>query len=113
MNNFNTTEYIRASWYIQQQQVTTYQPNNTLYCVMQTLNSSGRTVPFFNGPVLDVYNYGNFYRVNGEQQNTMNFTLCARQFNQSMPSELLNAPCLTTKLLCWSILGVSCWSNIK
>lgn len=94
MNNFNTTEYIRASWYIQQQQVTTYQPNNTLYCVMQTLNSSGRTVPFFNGPVLDVYNYGNFDRVNGEQQNTMNFTLCARQFNQSVPSELLNAPCL-------------------
>jgi hypothetical protein len=94
MSNFNTTEYIRTSWYIQQQQVTTYQPNNTFFCVMQTLNSSSRTVPFFNGPVLDVYNYGNFDSVNGEQQNTMNFTLCARQFNQSMTSELLNAPCL-------------------
>ena len=84
MTYFNTTEYIRSSWYIQQQQITTYQPNNTLYCVMQTLNSSSRTVPFFSGAVLDVYNYGNFGSVNGEQQNKMNFTLCARQFNQSI-----------------------------
>ena len=30
MSNFNTSEYIRSTWYIQQQQITGYQPNNTL-----------------------------------------------------------------------------------
>ena len=93
MIHFNTTEYIRSSWYVQQQQVNGYQSNNTLYCVMQTLDATNRTVPFYSGNVLSVYNYANIDRVNGDQQNSMNFTLCARQFNQSMPSELLNAPC--------------------
>ena len=68
MNNFNTTEYIRQSWYIQQQQITGYQPNNTLYCVAQTLNTTYRTVPFFNGSVLSVYNYGNINSVNGPRK---------------------------------------------
>jgi apolipoprotein D and lipocalin family protein len=94
MIHFNTTEYIRSSWYVQQQQVNGYQSNNTLYCVIQTLDATNRTVPFYSGNVLAVYNYANIDRVNGEQQNSMNFTLCARQFNQSMPSELLNAPCI-------------------
>ena len=31
MSDLNTTEYIRASWYIQEQQITTYQPENTLF----------------------------------------------------------------------------------
>ena len=93
MIHFNTTEYIRSSWYVQQQQVNGYQSNNTLYCVMQTLDTTNRTVPFYSGNVLAVYNYANIDRVNGDQQNSMNFTLCARQFNQSMPSQLLNGPC--------------------
>ena len=59
MSNLNTTEYIRASWYIQEQQITTYQPENTLYCVTQTLNRTNRTVPLFTGPVIEVFNYAN------------------------------------------------------
>ena len=47
MLNFNTTEYIRNFWYIQQQQITGYQPNNTLYCVTQTLEPSTELYHFF------------------------------------------------------------------
>ena len=43
---FNTTEYTRHTWFIQQQQITGYQPRNALYCVAQTLNQSKRRVPF-------------------------------------------------------------------
>lgn len=99
MNNFNTTEYIRQSWYIQQQQITGYQPNNTLYCVAQTLNTTNRTVPFFNGSVLSVYNYGNINSVNGPTENKNNFTLCARQTNASLPSSIINAPCFLPNIL--------------
>ena len=93
MSNFNTTEYIRATWYIQQQQITGYQPNNTLYCVAQTLDKTTNTVPFFHGDVLSVYNYANVDRVNGAPLNANNFTLCARQPNKSLPSDILNGPC--------------------
>ena len=93
MPNFNTTEYIRTTWYIQQQQITGYQPNNTLYCVAQTLDKTTNTVPFFSGDVLSVYNYATVDKVNGEPLNANNFTLCARQPNVSLPSEILNGPC--------------------
>ncbi|GAI96650.1 unnamed protein product, partial [marine sediment metagenome] len=74
MSNFNTTEYIRSTWYIQQQQVTGYQPENTLYCVAQTLNQTTDTVPFFSGPVISVFNYANVDNVNGQSLNMNNFT---------------------------------------
>jgi hypothetical protein len=93
MINLNTTEYIRASWYIQEQQITTYQPENTLYCVTQTLNRTNRTVPLFTGPVIEVFNYGNVDNANGRQENENNFTLCARQVNSSNPGMILNGPC--------------------
>ncbi len=95
MEDFNTSEYIRASWYIQQQQITGYQPKETLFCVAQTLNNSHKIVPFFRGNILDVYNYGNIEKVNGIQENKKNITLCARQVNSSLPSKILNGPVLT------------------
>jgi len=98
MKNFNTSEYIRSTWYIQQQQVTGYQPENALYCVAQTLNETSEHVPFFSGPVLAVYNYANMNEVNGESQNKNNFTLCARQANNTMPSDILNGPCFLPNL---------------
>ena len=52
IEKFNTTEYIRSTWYIQQQQITGYQPEDTLYCVAQTLNETHTHVPFYNGYVL-------------------------------------------------------------
>lgn len=93
MADFNTTEYIRGTWYIQQQQITGYQPEESLYCVAQTLDLTNKTVPFYHGTVLSVYNYGNLYHVNGKQENEKNVTLCARQVNESDPARLLNAPC--------------------
>ena len=98
MSNFNTSAYIRSTWYIQQQQITSYQPNNTLNCVAQTLNISSTSVPFFNGPVLSVYNYANVDRPNGDSLNKNNFTLCGRQVNESRPSQILNGPCFLPNL---------------
>ena len=98
MSNFNTTEYIRSTWYVQEQQINGYQTNNTLNCVAQTLNESAHHVPFFNGPVLSVYNYANADHVNGDPLNKNNFTLCARQINASLPSQILNGPCLLPNL---------------
>ena len=93
MKNFNTSEYIRSTWYIQQQQITGYQPRESLYCVAQTLNLTERTVPFFSGRVISVYNYGRLNSVNGTRENANNFTLCARQLNDSDPARIINAPC--------------------
>ena len=93
MSNFNTTEYIRSTWYVQEQQINGYQTNNTLNCVAQTLNQSSYHVPFFSGAVLDVYNYAEYDHPNGTPLNPDNFTLCARQVNSSLPSEIVNAPC--------------------
>tara|TARA_B100000963_G_C22573836_1_gene647408 strand:- start:182 stop:841 length:660 start_codon:yes stop_codon:yes gene_type:complete len=99
MENFNTTEYIRATWYIQQQQITGYQPRNSLYCVAQTLNLTNKTVPFFDGSVISVFNYGRLDGVNGTLENPKNFTLCARQINQSDPARIINAPCFLPNFL--------------
>lgn len=93
MSEFNTSEYIRSTWFVQEQQINGYQANNTLYCVAQTLNESSTYVPFFGGPVLSVYNYANIDNVNGAPMNKDNFTLCARQVNSSRPSQILNGPC--------------------
>jgi hypothetical protein len=99
MKNFNTSEYIRSTWYIQQQQITGYQQANTLYCVAQTLEATNKTVPFFNGDVLLVYNYANLDMVNGPNQNAGNFTLCARQPDKNDPARILNAPCFLPNIL--------------
>lgn len=34
--DLNLTEYTRATWYIQQQQVTDYLPENSFYCTVAT-----------------------------------------------------------------------------
>lgn len=93
MKNLNTSEYIRSTWYIQKQQITGYQPANSLYCVAQTLNVSKRTVPFYSGNVIDVYNYGRLNGINGTSENSNNFTLCARQVNKNNTGEFLNGLC--------------------
>ena len=49
----NLTEYMRASWYIQQQQVNGYQKIEDLYCVTADykLNYS-KNVPFYKNQVI-------------------------------------------------------------
>ena len=46
----------------------------------------------FNGTVLSVYNYANWDRVNGDNLNKNNFTLCARVPNANETSKLIVAP---------------------
>lgn len=89
----NLTEYIRHSWYIQQQQVNGYQSLDDLYCVTATYNKDNNShVPFFKGNVISVYNYGNYKKVNGESMGS-GMVLCARQRNESQPEKLIVAPC--------------------
>ena len=90
----NLTEYIRASWYIQEQQLTSYQRLRDLYCVTATYNVDQRSkVPFFHGQVISVYNYANRDGINGPNENNNQTVLCARVTNSSAPEKLVVAPC--------------------
>ena len=95
----NLTEYMRASWFIQQQQLTSYQRLRDLYCVTATYNMDeyGK-VPFFQGQVISVYNYANRDQVNGVNQNNNRTVLCARIKETCHPEKLLVAPCFLPNL---------------
>ena len=99
VKNLNVTEYIRKEWYIQKQQVTPYLPKNENYCVKAKYTLSNKKVPFFNGEVLNVYNYANIDKVNGNNANKNNNTLCARIPNSNLQSKLLVGPCFLPNLL--------------
>lgn len=99
--DLNITEWIRSSWFIQEQQVTGYQKVNDLFCVSATYDDQeGSRVPFFGGKVLSVFNYANKGKVNGEATNKDNATiLCARQPDEKVASKLLVAPCFLPNVL--------------
>merc|ERR1719409_1085422 len=87
--NVNQTEFVRATWYIQQQQLTGYQPADQLYCVTATYNTGeGSKVPFFGGKVITVHNYANNQSV-----------LCARQPDANDAAKLEVAPCFLPNFL--------------
>ena len=44
--NFSLNEWVRKTWYIQEQQIVDYQPLSSFYCVAATYNLEGATVPF-------------------------------------------------------------------
>ena len=70
------------------------QPLESLYCVTATYElDKHRTVPFFGGTVVTVYNQANKGEVNGPLQNGKNMTLCGRAINTEDPSKLGVAPC--------------------
>ena len=105
----NLTEYFRASWYVQQQQVNGYQSLDELYCVVATYDLNNHThVPFFSGDVVSVFNYANSGRVNGPPMGYIrpgtngsfsNMTsLCGRVYNRSQPERLAVAPCFLPNL---------------
>ena len=56
VSNFDLSEFVRATWYIQKQQPNSYQPVNNLNCVSATYNLQGASVRFYRGPVVSVYN---------------------------------------------------------
>lgn len=95
---FDLTEWVRKTWYIQAQQVTGYQPKSALHCVAATYNLEGKSVPFFGGSVASVYNYANLEKVNGANQNPENTILCARSNDDDDTSRLAVAPCFLPNL---------------
>lgn len=105
---FNLTEWVRKTWYIQEQQVVDYQPLSSFFCVAATYNNEGKSVPFFDGTVVTVYNYANKDKVNGALQNANNMTLCARAVNKTDASKLTVAPCFLPNLLAgpYWVLGI-------
>ena len=59
LGTLNLTEFTKHTWHIQQQQITGYQPLDSLYCVTATYypdedpaTGKRRTVPFFSGEVI-------------------------------------------------------------
>lgn len=92
--NIDLDEFTRATWYIQKQQETGYQPKENLNCVAATYDVTGTTVPFFSGTVLDVHNYANKKEVNGELSVPDKDTiLCGRVPNEDDRARLSVAPC--------------------
>lgn len=63
LETLDLVEYARATWYIQEQQVTKYQKKGELNCVLATYDADqsikSLVVPFFDGPVIGIYNYAN------------------------------------------------------
>eukprot|EP00615_Pteridomonas_danica_P010859 CAMPEP_0114360362 /NCGR_PEP_ID=MMETSP0101-20121206/23803_1 /TAXON_ID=38822 ORGANISM="Pteridomonas danica, Strain PT" /NCGR_SAMPLE_ID=MMETSP0101 /ASSEMBLY_ACC=CAM_ASM_000211 /LENGTH=343 /DNA_ID=CAMNT_0001504553 /DNA_START=43 /DNA_END=1071 /DNA_ORIENTATION=- len=96
IDNLDLNEFTRATWYIRQQQVTRYQTNEDLYCVLATYDATGEfgnvSVPNFDGPTIGVHNYENLDAVNGHAQGNGS-VLCARELDVNKPSELTVAPC--------------------
>merc|ERR1719240_1481494 len=93
-NRLNLTEFTAHTWFIQEQQLTGYQPVESLFCVTATYDlNEARRVPFFGGKVISVHNYANYGGVNGPNQNKNNMTLCGRATNSEDTSKLSVAPC--------------------
>jgi len=91
--DFNITEFVRATWYVQEQQANAYQQESDLYCVAATYNEEGKKVPFFKRPAITVYNYANKDKVNGALSNPKKRVLCGRQPDKDEPAKLSVAPC--------------------
>ena len=106
----NITEYLRATWYSQQQQLTSYQPASELFCVSATYNDEpDRTVPFFDGFVASTYNYATKQNVSGEPANTKDgMVLCARQQDPKVQGGLSVAPCFLPNVFTgpYDVVGV-------
>ena len=93
VSNFNLTEYIDKTWYIQLQQPTPYLPENVNYCVTARYNIINKKILFYDGVVIGVHNNARSNHVNGTELNKYNTTLCARIPDKNVMSKLLVAPC--------------------
>ena len=98
--SFNLTEWVRASWFIQEQQLNDFQGPEDLFCVLATYELEGREVPLFDGLVVSVYNYANVGEVNGPGSDPDMEPLCARLIDPARPSDsIINAPCFLPNAL--------------
>ena len=92
MKDLNLTEYGRATWYIQEQQINGYQNASCLFCTLATYVNDGKHVPFFKGTVLGVHNFENVGGINQNIEGPQ-IELCARVKDASVPGALAVAPC--------------------
>jgi lipocalin len=87
--NFDIDEYISKTWYVQKQQVNSYQKERDLFCVTATYEDEGRRQWFRKA--ITVRNYANRDEVNNGSDGAV---LCAtRKRPDSAPAELAVAPC--------------------
>ena len=102
VDHVDIEEFTKHTWYSQMQQETKYQTRESFHCVTATYNlERNRTVPFFDGTVLSVYNYANYDKVNGPPMNTKDGqVLCARQPKPKYPGKLLVGFCYFPNNIC-------------
>ena len=89
VSELDLAEYIRASWYAQQQQLVGSQSESDLNCVAATYELEDRKVPGFDGPVVTAYNHARRDSFLGPRTNV---TLCARAAFDTL-SKMSVAPC--------------------
>lgn len=96
--DFDIDEWTRATWYVQEQQVNSYQPAEDLFCVTATYNLEGASVPFFSGTVISVYNRAtkdDYVDDRGPKCGR----LCGRVQDANAGSTLSVAPCFLPNIL--------------
>lgn len=88
--NFELEKYVEKTWYVQRQQINTYQPANDFFCVTATYDMEGKTS--WGKKAVTVRNVADTNAVNngrGPQRN-----LCATRKNpDTAPGKLTVAPC--------------------
>jgi lipocalin len=87
VDNFDLSAFIAKSWYVQRQQVNTYQPPDRLFCVVATYEEVPGQTQWFQ-PAISVRNYAAGPGVNVAGSLTQ---LCATRTDR--PGQLRVAPC--------------------
>jgi lipocalin len=94
VDNFDLDAYIAKSWYVQRQQVNSYQPADSLFCLVATYSLDGRDQ--WGQEAITVRNYNNDGGVNQSPTNP-DMVLCATQTDRA--GQLIVAPCFLPSLL--------------
>jgi len=114
VRNLDLEEYARASWYVQEQQLTGNPSVDELFCKVVTFNKGPESrVWWFEGEVLTGYNYANLLKVNGDLINPKNKTQCLRS-TVKLSGEMQIAPCYLPPFMVdgpYLVLGVGANSN--
>jgi len=93
--NFDLTSYISAPWYVQQQAVNTYLPEENFYCVKASYEQKRRpTFPWRY--TIGVNNVASEGSVDG---NVVGGDLCAYETDSSNPAKLAVAPCFLPRIV--------------
>jgi lipocalin len=97
VQNFDIDKYIEFTWYIQRQQVNSYQSAESLYCVTATYNDDGKKQ--WGKPAISVSNYNNDGMVNAPTKDGSDGVICATTSIANEPAKLAVAPCFLPPFL--------------